>query len=1168
MPIRLCILARFVTFLFCLVPPSLWAITVSEGPDFPNYSTGTPYILDLGINTFSGTVITSIPADSGDVFKVEVPVGMRINNVSRTVTGGGFTGAAGFNTEQLFGTGTAIFPGANGQPYPLSAGNYEGYIYASFSTATSWSMTISVEVEPDYTIDTRGDAITVTDNYGTGDTLEVFEPVAGSIKLAAAGRTFSVNGGPFITGDSGNLSLSGIGSITVNAGAGSDTINVGGFSGTTFPSLYINGGTGDDTVNLNGDITFFVNSYLNIYVQDDSPTPGAGTLIVAAGTNITTVNGGISVICSRNVTFNPGASFETSNGGIGIEANQQPTPTSGSFIGVSLNGAGTMLKSSGLGNVGVRGRGGNDPEGSQTGIYVGNGAQIIGTGTPNQVSISGTGGASTGMANCGVTVEGDGSAIYSEGAFLNVTGTAGADGSSHGIGISVLNGGEIRSDGTSGAVVNGTGAGMVGSGFNAGVEIRGVGSRIMTYFGPLSVSGTAGPGSPSGSSGSWGIVAADSATIGIQELVSPTQYRQATIAADSILIDATANITTADPNASIRLQKYTDATVIDVGGADAPGVLGLSVAELERVFTDNLIIATFGTGDITLTAPVTRPNGSYLGFSSNFSNARIRANTAGTDVSLGSGKVYLFNTRLAMPVTGVAPDTGYPQLKIAGGVEIFNFTSLDLTGTTLAGNVGDIFTILDNDGTEAVTGIFYGLAGGETLAWPGSPGLRARINYAGGDGNDVTLTLIGTFEVTNTDDSGTGSLRQALLDAAAAAGPDVISFHPSLSGATITLASEIVVDSAVTLDATGLSGGLTISGNDATRIFNVSSGKSLALLGLTLTRGNGSEANFNGPGGAVLNYGGTLTLTHCTLSGNSVINNSGGAIGSFGGTVTVTQCTLSGNSGGLGGAISNSGGMLMLQHCTLSGNSASLNGGAIQNWGTLTLAYSIVAGNTAPPNHGADIYNDGVSSPATVTRVGANLVQSLVNANGGTVTGSGTISTTAPLLAPLGNYGGPTQTTALLPGSPARNMATGSFATADQRGFPIVGTPDIGAYEAGTFTNYDAWIWETLASTTASHAADADPDGDSTTNHNEWLALTDPGNPASYHRITQIVRNGPNLDVTFPTVLGRTYSLEYSIDFAGWTNLGPGPGTGSPLTIGVGPITGYPRFFIRVRVGS
>ena len=436
-------------------------------------------------------------------------------------------------------------------------------------------------------------------------------------------------------------------------------------------------------------------------------------------------------------------------------------------------------------------------------------------------------------------------------------------------------------------------------------------------------------------------------------------------------------------------------------------------------------------------------------------------------------------------------------------------------------------------------------------------------------GNAVVPTFVSgkvdlvPLVVTSIADSGAGSLRVILASAAAKSGPDTITFDPALSGQTITLGSEIVVSDAggVTLDAGSLPGGVTIHGGAGTnRIFSIVSGTTLNLVGLTLTGGNGTGAAVSGYGGAIENQG-TLSLTRCTVSGNSA-SSGAGAIDNFNGTLMLTHCTLSSNStSGNGGAFYNFG-TLTLTHCTLSGNFATGNGGGVyvSVGKTLVLNNSIVAGNSLTgAGTGADIRNDG-----TLTRVGANIVQSLA---GAAASGSGTINNASPLLAALGSYGGPTQTMALLPGSPARNAAAGSLATSDQRGFPIVATPDIGAYEAGTFTDYQAWIWETLQPTTASHAAGADVDGDTVTNHNEWLALTDPGNPASYHRITQIVRNGANLDVTFPTVLGRTYSLEYSTDLANWTNLGPGTGTGNPLTIAIGPVTGFPKFFVRIRVG-
>ena len=95
-------------------------------------------------------------------------------------------------------------------------------------------------------------------------------------------------------------------------------------------------------------------------------------------------------------------------------------------------------------------------------------------------------------------------------------------------------------------------------------------------------------------------------------------------------------------------------------------------------------------------------------------------------------------------------------------------------------------------------------------------------------------------------------------------------------------------------------------------------------------------------------------------------------------------------------------------------------------------------------------------------------------------------------LAPFSNYGGPTKTMALLPTSPARHAATNSTITSDQRGFPIVGVPDIGAYEAGTLLDYDAWVWETFPTnaTPAQRLAAADYDGDGRLNVTEYAALT------------------------------------------------------------------------------
>ena len=149
-------------------------------------------------------------------------------------------------------------------------------------------------------------------------------------------------------------------------------------------------------------------------------------------------------------------------------------------------------------------------------------------------------------------------------------------------------------------------------------------------------------------------------------------------------------------------------------------------------------------------------------------------------------------------------------------------------------------------------------------------------------------------------------------------------------------------------------------------------------------------------------------------------------------------------------------------------------------------------------------------APCATTPRGANIIGN-GNATGdfiavGDLIGFNAASLT---LAPLGNYGGTTQTMALQPGNFAANSASvlSPALLSDQRGLPIVSQPDIGAYEAGTFTNYNAFIYEKLpaTATTPQHATTFDFDGDGATNTQEWATLTDPSSPTSLFRITSAV---------------------------------------------------------------
>jgi CSLREA domain-containing protein len=328
--------------------------------------------------------------------------------------------------------------------------------------------------------------------------------------------------------------------------------------------------------------------------------------------------------------------------------------------------------------------------------------------------------------------------------------------------------------------------------------------------------------------------------------------------------------------------------------------------------------------------------------------------------------------------------------------------------------------------------------------------------------NAALITVNTTADELNSD--GDCSLREAVqaantnlpVDACPPGTPgpivDVITF--SVTG-TITLTmGQLTVTDDLIIDGPGAMN-LTVSGNSASRVMQVSAGVTLDLRDVTVADGGGT-----GTGAGILNGGGTLKVNATRFFGNTAgaVGSGGGAIFSIDGTLTVMDSTFSGNSARFdaGGAIRTRGNAT-ITNSTFSGNSASAGGALFTDGaGSLTVTSSTLSGNSA--DLGGGIFNGGFGTVALANTIVANS-PSGGNCRGVILDGGGNLSwpdTTCPginqdpLLGPLQNNGGPTETMALPPESPAVDAAGACPPPAtDQRGVLRPQGPrcDIGSFE-------------------------------------------------------------------------------------------------------------------------
>jgi parallel beta-helix repeat protein len=341
-----------------------------------------------------------------------------------------------------------------------------------------------------------------------------------------------------------------------------------------------------------------------------------------------------------------------------------------------------------------------------------------------------------------------------------------------------------------------------------------------------------------------------------------------------------------------------------------------------------------------------------------------------------------------------------------------------------------------------------------------------------------------TFTVSNLDDSGPGSLRQAVLDANAAAGADVIDFQAGLTGAIVLSSGQLVVSDSVDMQGPGAAD-LAVAGIGDSRLFYLYSGSALidvTISGLTLAGGNanvgGAIADFGenlvldgvaitgnvasvdveggGDGGGLWvgdakGAGLTVSIFNSTISGNTAGHNGGGIhLEQVDGNVVILNSTLSGNyAGGDGGGLDlyslYGNGSLSILNTTIASNTAiGMGGGAFAAAGPVVVQNSIVADNTASSLNDLGTAGDGSFD------VSFSLVESPGAAN--ITDGGGNLFNQDPQLGPLTNNGGPTATHLPSATSPVINAGNPAFVpppSTDQRGLPrvVAGRIDMGSVE-------------------------------------------------------------------------------------------------------------------------
>jgi hypothetical protein len=478
--------------------------------------------------------------------------------------------------------------------------------------------------------------------------------------------------------------------------------------------------------------------------------------------------------------------------------------------------------------------------------------------------------------------------------------------------------------------------------------------------------------------------------------------------------------------------------------AGCPCTIALTSAEL-LIDRKNLFITGPGANQLTISGGGARRIFRITGI------APALATISGVTIANGNttqngGGIYVQNGKLTLissVVSNNSAPTGGNGIGYGGGIMLDSGSSLNVLNSTITGNSSQSF----GGGIASPTAN----GAGENITIVNSTISNNTARFGGGVFVSPTTTL--TSSNSNFNNNTAAFTGGGIYNRGSA----------KLEAGTVNLNTIMNVG--------GDGGGISNEGNlDVSRVgifSNTATGNGGGISNDgTLTIADSTVSGNQAADGGGINSTSNLTVSRSTISGNFITGNGGGINNS--GAANISNSTVSGNQttgGGFGGGINNAdNGTINLSSSTVAFNTNVFRGGGVFNGLNNTVfnvQNTIIAQNTAQ--------NRGPNGLGTFVSKGFNLIGNVgssgdfigfTNGTNGDIVGGGNQPVVDPLLDPLANNGGPTQTHALQSASPAIDRGSSGFGiVTDQRGnarfidaasainIPGSNLSDIGAYE-------------------------------------------------------------------------------------------------------------------------